>query len=563
MRTLRGPVVLVFLFVLFLAVLTRNLFLSSSLMPFEGWDEYQHLAVVAHYAEHGAMPILDKDSVPVSISAFLLRHPHPSASARQLAGLGARNYKGEVWQQGAWVPVGAQAEQLHQSLQMPRLYQAQHGPLYYQVTLIIKRIFEIDSPESLSDAARVFNSVCGAVTAVVWFFILALALRNTRFSYLPYLVLMVLAANSIFAFNSARVANDAFANLLASIAVFGYLRFGELIMTKPLSRSLIMAICLGILCGLAVLAKATAIAVLPVIMMGFFISGIRRRGYFVRTMLICCVVLGAYTMTAGKYHVESMQHYGGITAMQEAVDNRNNGKGLLDLIQIIPSMPLNYYYVSLNQLHTGGWSFGRPRTVFNYLWKGSLGLMFGFLVATIIVSLPEKVTRRPFFILFRQKHLLLPARNDLSDVWFKLWELMLLCVVMWSALLYHSFHCMLARGYVATNPWYATLIFPIILVVLLFGVAAWQRKLAVLVSIFLFVVYCMAFYTGTYVDLFAIMTNESDYAKAIALTNRHHGFLRLPASTLFLEFVLYFLLALLAMFACRKRMGETNCRDAL
>lgn len=540
-----------FILVLFGAVLIRNIFLSSSLMPFEGWDEYQHLAVMTYYEEHNSMPTLNLDTVSASMGDFLLRHPHPSASAKQLAALGARNYKGEIWQDGQWVAPGKFVSS-GRSNPMPRLYQAQHGPLYYQVTVFVQRFFGIESYESRADTARLFNSVCGAFTAVFWFLILTAVLRETRFAYLPYLVLLVFAANSIFAFNSGRVANDAFANLLATIAVYIYVRFGKSLVYKSFSRSLLLSACLGVLCGLAVLAKATAIAVLPTVMIGFLVSGICRRECFFRAIFLCCIALGAYVLTAGEYHADSLQKYGGITAMQEAVDNRNNDKGVAELIQIIPTMPLNYYLVSLNQLHTGGWSFGRARPVFSFLWKGSLGIMIVALFASIIASLSKSITRDAIDSSgkFRLRG---TTGNRFKGVWPNLWELVLLCMIMWGALLYHSFHCMLARGYVATNPWYATIIFPILLALLLLGLAAWRCIASILMTVFLFILFCLSYYTGTYLDLLLMMTNESDYYRAITLINNHHGFLRLPGTFLYLELAFYILLAILAMVAWRKK----------
>ncbi|MCZ6681917.1 MAG: hypothetical protein O7B26_01960, partial [Planctomycetota bacterium] len=38
--------------------LVRGIFYLSVLPPFEGWDEYQHLAYVAFVAENGRSPVL-------------------------------------------------------------------------------------------------------------------------------------------------------------------------------------------------------------------------------------------------------------------------------------------------------------------------------------------------------------------------------------------------------------------------------------------------------------------------------------------------------------------------
>ena len=78
---------------LLLVFLVRGVFLLSILPPFEGWDEYQHVAYVAYLVEKGCRPVLgDGNEVPRSLYAGLVQYPHPRLAIEQLERIGAREY---------------------------------------------------------------------------------------------------------------------------------------------------------------------------------------------------------------------------------------------------------------------------------------------------------------------------------------------------------------------------------------------------------------------------------------------------------------------------------------
>ena len=98
----QGPLHLLFPVVLFAFFAVRGLSLGAVQMPFEGWDEYQHIAVAQFVFENGSMPRLS-DTVPASMWDFLRRHPHPDLSARQLPGLPVLNHSGYIARGDKWV----------------------------------------------------------------------------------------------------------------------------------------------------------------------------------------------------------------------------------------------------------------------------------------------------------------------------------------------------------------------------------------------------------------------------------------------------------------------------
>ena len=111
---------------LVLIFLVRAVFVLSVLAPFEGWDEYQHLAYVAYVVEHGRSPVLhEQNEVPRSLYPTLVRYPHSKLALDQLGHLGALSYDA-FWETGGGPRVAPDAGAIP-------LYQAQHAALYYRL----------------------------------------------------------------------------------------------------------------------------------------------------------------------------------------------------------------------------------------------------------------------------------------------------------------------------------------------------------------------------------------------------------------------------------------------
>lgn len=440
-----------FAVLLFFYVLVTGLVHGARLMPFEGWDEDHHLGVATYFQEQGTMPT-PTDTMPASLWPFLQRHPHPAITARGFAGLHLRNYQGQVYDgaRDTWQPP---PEATPAVTNPPPLYQAQHGPLFYGLMAGLTSVFGLDAFEARADAGRVLGAFCGGFMAVCWFFILRRMLAGTSFAWMAAPTVLVLAMNSLFVFNHARFANDALANLMAALAL---LAWATLRTRNPaeisLARDLGGAGLVGLLAGLAVLAKATAMVLIPLFGVGLALRYVpwKQPGLLLGA---AALMAAGYLAVAGPYHSASLDRYGTITGMQEAVKNREAGKGLGELVGSATSIPLDEVGAKLltRSFHVGGYSVHPLPSGWRTAWKVFLGL--NGLLLLVCLFLPS--ARRRIGVFFRQA-----------------WELPALLLLTWAGLFYHMVQSNLAYGLVTTNPWYAVIAFPALFCLLLLPATA-------------------------------------------------------------------------------------------
>src|SRR5688572_29773968 len=118
---------------LIIAFLARGPLYLSVFPPLEGWDEYQHLAYIAHLDETGTMPVFDENTqVSPALRPLLAAIPQSPSGAEQLRDWGVVSYA-EYWNSPR---VAASSDRRPPS---PRLYQAQQPPLAYLVALPLWR----------------------------------------------------------------------------------------------------------------------------------------------------------------------------------------------------------------------------------------------------------------------------------------------------------------------------------------------------------------------------------------------------------------------------------------
>ena len=221
------------------------------------------------------------DWLPEEMAPFLQAHPHPDSSAEQLSAVGARNYRGQIWRPGE-ARDSPQGEWRDDAESAPgaarvRLYQAQHGPVYYALLVGLRSAFGVRDFLVWADLARIANVLFSALTAVLWFFILRRCFSEGPARFVPYVVCLALASNSLFAFTSARVANDGLANLLGTASLLLYFTLLQGSTERPGWRQGLGFLGLGLLTGAAACTKWNALALLPVYVLGVLVScGIRR-----------------------------------------------------------------------------------------------------------------------------------------------------------------------------------------------------------------------------------------------------------------------------------------------
>ena len=71
-----------------MAFLARGPLYLSVFPPFEGWDEYQHLAYIVHLDETGALPLYES-RVSLALRPLVVAMPHSPSGAEQVREWGA------------------------------------------------------------------------------------------------------------------------------------------------------------------------------------------------------------------------------------------------------------------------------------------------------------------------------------------------------------------------------------------------------------------------------------------------------------------------------------------
>src|SRR5688572_12260380 len=134
------------------AFLARAPLYLSVFPPFEGWDEYQHLAYIVHLDQTGAIPVVGPDTrVPSALRPLVVALPHSRWGGEQVKEWGGLPYA-EFWNappRPAGPDPGPSAS--------ARLYQAQHPPLAYVLALPVWRALKTAHPLEAIYAIRAMN----------------------------------------------------------------------------------------------------------------------------------------------------------------------------------------------------------------------------------------------------------------------------------------------------------------------------------------------------------------------------------------------------------------------
>ena len=421
--------------------LLRGLFLLSVFPPWEGWDEYQHVAYVAYLVENDDPPILLESRVPKTVLRALLRYPHGKFALEQVRQFGGVSYD-EFWRLEAPPTIAADQPSMD-------LYQAQHAPLYYRlVSPVFRLLWNERDPLPLIAALRWINVLFGAAAVVIAAMTLPKILTPGPHRYA---VALLIALQPMFLFNSARVANDALAVLLGTVAVCVLLSYAR---HRPMTAAAIG----GAALGLAILAKSVNLALLPFAFAVFFIPGESGRASLQRRCVSAALLLAVVASLTATYFLASIDRFGSLTPMQEAVENQRQGRGFTDLVRAIPEVNwvrrISHRY-SWAILVEGGWSYLKPpRGFFKAHQLLVAAAAFGWILA---------------WRAKRHGRWIFAARGTAS-------ALFVLTGGMVLGLAYHSLHGLLAFKGQYTNIWYAAVTFPWLLCLFYQGAACWPGR---------------------------------------------------------------------------------------
>jgi hypothetical protein len=487
-----------FLVALLLLAGIRAVNLAAVQMPFNGWDELPHIAVGYYVHKFGRMPT-PRTPMPRELVPFITAHPHPTTSLFMLRGIHAKPYPGGDPACG---------------VEPPRrfdmfLYQAQHGPLYYH---LMAPFLSGADPESLLawvDGGRLVNIVLLLGTLFLWHRILRHIVPEGPLAWLPDGVLLLLTSFSYVFYNFVRFSNDALALFLGTVAMALYCLWIKPIGMEARGQVWRFAV-LGGVTGLAVLAKATTLALLPVFGLVLLWQCLRRGPARSRLTALACLaafILG-YAALAGFYHLQSLSLYGQLTGMQEAVANGRRGFGLVKLLGAFGDLGYGLFRNPIlynATLHVGGWSgLASPD------W---INLGFKTVVTCCALALGLALVRTP-------------SRHDAMRFLRSAPELPLLTAASALALGYHALHSALRWGFPTTGAWYGMISLPAFFLLLLLGPALCGRKASAYCLLLLTILFNFAYMDGTYNVLLTQETGVSSFYDAIKRMADHHALLR-------------------------------------
>lgn len=431
--------------------LTRGVFLLSVLPPFEGWDEYQHIAYVAHLIEHNSPPVHGEATVPRALYPALVRYPQPKLAVDQIGAIGAMDYQA-YWKR---IAAGGATEVRATAPDIP-LYQAQHPPLYYQlIAPLFRGQLEPDRIGHAIGRARWLGVACGAATLLLF----GLSLPSlVAAGPVRYLILLAVATQPLLLFNCARVASDPLAVLLGTLAVVTVLEF-------RIDRWRRQGLILGLALGLAILAKAYNLLLAPFVMLVWLDRWRRGRWRGPQVVASLMLVAAVAILLTGDYFIENVRRYGLLTPMQESVENAKHGIGAGAILRQAFSLDwlgeLSRKYLR-QSLFTGGWSYVKTSSAMTWMYQVFLLLGAGLAVAAAI-----RGQRSGRAICFTREG---AGRASV-----------LLGALFAAGLTWHMLSSRQAWGSITTNVWYAAVSFPWLLCLYYQGVVATGHRAALIV----------------------------------------------------------------------------------
>lgn len=411
--------------------------------PLEAWDEYQHLAYIEHLHQHGKVPTLRSASVSRLLLREAVKFPQSRSMYEQTHGTGARQYEA-FWNLGPPEYLSNHGE--------IGLYQAQHGSVYYQLALPVYRLAGgVDNLRLSIAVLRALNLLFGAfsLAIVMWCFGTLIEDR-----LVAGLIVGVVSLHPLCLQNFVRVANDPISILLGTVVIAWCL--------CPQHRFVAFTTILaGLSLGLAAAAKGTCLALFPFAVVSLAISatlgGLNWRSAATRALMVSIIGLAVISPQL----LDSMEKYGTLTPMQEAVHNREIGIHTLDILKTSLNMRsldvLRRIWFG-DSLVGNGWSFLPtsklwPRSFRILLFIGLTGWLAGLL----------------------QRRRTSPGSN--SQLFPKPLPWQILNLVGWVslALFWHILQSTTAWGVSTTNSWYTCLAIPFSLGFVLLGGMQWGR----------------------------------------------------------------------------------------
>ncbi|MBF0480497.1 MAG: glycosyltransferase family 39 protein [Desulfovibrionaceae bacterium] len=507
---------------------------SSAQMPFNGWDEFNHIGVSYHVHLYNKMPV-STDHLSMDLFPLLRAHPHPTGSYPFFIGF-AKLYPGAAIKDEHNVPFNEGHDKQFD------LYEAQHGPLFYH---FLSKFVSGNDPHSLLawiDTGRLFNCILFVLTVIIWHFILANIFYKYDMPILLYGGTLLFASYSISSFNFARFSNDSFSLFFGSLAIYYYISYIKEKLKAGLN--LLPVFFLGLLSGVAVLSKATVLILIPTFIISIAIESFKH--HRARGLMSIIVFLSGYLILAGSYHLRNYETYGVITGMQESVINSSHGQGTLDALKLLPQLPWNIW--------NGNYSITKNPFFYNkFTFIGGWSDISNPLYLSIAYDYCIKICLLMIFLVF----FIPDKRNILFAVVHNNLELPLAILFGFLGLLYHSLQSSLAYGMSSTGGWYGMLILPIIFSFLLLGPALFGK----ITSFFIFTYLALLFNYSHYLGIIDLLQKETGINSVSAAINNiiaHHVIFKY---SIFIPLIVESALIIaLSLFCIMKIFRDTHSR---
>jgi len=252
-----------YLIALLIVYVAKQLVVAFVSPPFTGHDEVAHFAGIRIVATQARMPTLWSDTLPPDLYRY-------------------RAYTIE------WRGVNDSP-----------LYTAIHPPLYYVLMAPLYRAAARYTPETIQYVLR-----CASIPFGVAVVLLAAALTRTLFpgdAFLGVTVPTVVAFQPQVSYEAAMVNNDALATAMYSAALYGIVL---MIRDGPTTRR---AAALGLLAGVSLLAKATTVNLLVLIVLAVWLA---RRGTWSTALRQTAVACGVAAAVIGPWWWFMARTYG-------------------------------------------------------------------------------------------------------------------------------------------------------------------------------------------------------------------------------------------------------------
>jgi hypothetical protein len=454
---------------LILAFLARGPLYLSVFPPFEGWDEYQHLAYIAHLDETGSMPVAEERTrVSVALRPLVAAVPHPQSGVDQLGDWGAVSYH-DYWNR----PRALAGTDRHSS-PPPRLYQAQHPPLAYVLAVPLWRALKTTHPLEAIYAIRAMNLLLVAAALAIF----AGALIRLVPSFAPRVAVFALVClHPLFFQNAARVANDALA-LAAGVTGISVLVLAD--GRTLLIRGLLAAACIAA----SVWTKQTSLALIPALMLGPALVGWAHGVAAGRLWRATGLVAVAFVLLWAPLWVWNYQHYGTTLTTQDSVELAARGSGMAALATSVVNVPwgqvVEFLFVP-GRPWVGGWSFlpihDTLMALYSWYW--------GILLAGALAGAAVATLRRP-----RSVEAVGPLGLSAAVVIFTALGIMYYAVIS---------HAVFGRP--MANPWYFMTALPFLFVLLVRGLEAIDRRVAVAAAAGLAALFVAIDLHGTWIQM--------------------------------------------------------------